>query len=97
MGSGSEHVGESHLIRSLRFNKNGSLETHRRNQFLGPYWVRWGSSECQSEYFSILKLRSKILEKKFWAKNKKVSGGSFRRGSGPGVGRAVPGEAQLVF
>ena len=30
-------------------------------------------------------------------KNEKVSGGSFRRASGPGVGRNVPGVAQLVF
>ena len=32
----STYMGESHLIRSLRFNKNGSLETHRRNQFCPP-------------------------------------------------------------
>ena len=31
--------------------------------FLGPYWVHLGSSECQSEYFLILKFQNKISDK----------------------------------
>ena len=42
--------------------------------FLGPYYVHQGSSECQSEYFLILKLRSKNC---FWSKIKSSRGGHF--------------------
>ena len=52
---------------------------------LGPYWVHWGSSECQSEYFLILKLRSKFFEKPvFGQKVKRFRGGHFEGFSGRG-------------
>ena len=40
--------------------------------FSGPYWVHWGSSECQSEYFLILKFHFKISEKYVLVKNKNL-------------------------
>ena len=48
-----------------------------------PYWsilVRWGSSECQSEYFSILKLRSKFFEKPVFGQKVKRLGGIISEG-----------------
>ena len=75
----------------------GELFFQGFRSFLGPYWVRWGSSECQSEYVLILKLQSKFFENRFLVENKKVSGGSFRRVFGPGVRRVIPDMSQLVF